>query len=110
MSSRDKILEAANSFKPVPIDIPELGCTFYVRPITIAGLSRFQAACAKDPIRGSAMMMIECICEESGERVFKAEDEAQLNEIPSTIAQRLVEKISEISAITPKAADTIPGN
>jgi hypothetical protein len=110
MSIRDSILAATTHFHPTAVEIPELGETVHVRPLTLGGLSRFQAALAKDPTRGPVVMLVDCLCDATGARLFTSADEAQLSELPSAVAQRLVEIISESSALTPKTAEANSGN
>lgn len=111
MSARDKILAAASAFKPKAVEIPELGGTIYIRPLTLGGLSRFQQIVTKDVMRGSAQMLIECICDENGKPEFTAADEAAIMDWPQHLAAKLVDIASEISALTkPKAGEDAAGN
>lgn len=110
MSIRETILAATSQFQVRAIELPELGIAAFVRPLSLAGLSRFQATLAKDPARGPLIMLIDCLCDDTGKRLFTAADEAALAELPSAVAQKLVETISEASALTPTVVASAPGN
>ena len=56
---KDRILAALQLFRPQPLDVPELGGTVYVRPLTVAGMARVHrhvadARAAADKARAAA--------------------------------------------------------
>lgn len=109
MSLRDRVLASTTSFKPVAVEAPELGGTVWVRPLTIAGVSRFQAIAQKEPARVPVTLLIECMCDEMGARLFTAADEAAVGEIPSESARRIAEVITSISKLDPKGGPATSG-
>ncbi len=109
MSMRDVIMAAANAFKPTVVDVPELGGKVFVRPLTLAGLSRVQAARSKDPLLGNLIALIDCLCDENGTRLFSAADEETLAQLPVSLANKLFEITTDVSALSPKT-ESAPGN
>jgi hypothetical protein len=111
MSDKSKILAACATFRPIPVEVPELGGTVYIRPLSLGGMSAAQATMSKEPERFALLLIIDCVCDETGKRQFNKADEALiLSEFPSGAAQTLVAKITEISALGPKASENAPGN
>lgn len=48
-NTRDRVLAAIQAFRPRAVDVPELGGTIYLRPLTVAGFARVhrnRSACA----------------------------------------------------------------
>lgn len=105
--TRDRILAAIGSFRPVAVEIPALGGTVHVRPLSLAGMARFQAA--KDEGRAPAIMILDCLCDEHGRRLLTDADEAALADLPSAVAQTLVEAITAASALTAEATEDAAG-
>ncbi len=110
MNMREKILASTKDFRPQAIEVSELGGTVYIRPLTLAGLSKFQQILAKEPLRGPAVMILDCLCDETGTRLFSSDDEAAILEMPSAIAQKLIEAISKSSGLDEKSAGAPAGN
>lgn len=109
MSLRDRILSATTAFKPVAVEVPEMGGTVYVRPLTLAASARFQALMSKEPARGPVTLLIECLCDEAGNRLFKSEDEALLGEIPPSVAGVLGDVIIKASKLDGGQARGVAG-
>lgn len=110
MSLREKILAAAGKFQPVAVECGHLGGTVYVRPMTLGGMQRFLAAVEGEKHRTSVLMLTECLCEADGKRLFTKEDEPALLDLPSNVANELVEAISRASGLEPKAEAMAAGN
>ena len=108
--TKDRILAAIAAVQPVAVEVPELGGTVYVRPLTLAGMSRFHAAVVQDATRGPAILIADCLCDASGTRLFTAADENHLADLPSRIAQRLVDAITSASGMDTAAAEGAAGN
>jgi hypothetical protein len=110
MSLRDQILAASRKFKPAPVEIPELGGTVYVRPLSIGSVARLQVVQATDPGRASLFMIIESLCDEDGKRVLTADDEAAVLDWPVSVGETLAKAIMTQSGIDGKDAGDAEGN
>lgn len=110
MSLRDQILAATTQLKPRAVQVPELGGTVYVRPLSLGGVGRFRALVEKDQARAPIALLVEGLCDETGKRLFTMEDEAVLSDLPGAAANRLLEEINEISGLGAKAAESASGN
>lgn len=115
---RDQVLAALAKFQPKAVDVPALGGTIYVRPLTVVGMARVHAAQAKgadgspavSPERAPTLMMIDCIVDESGEPIFSPSDEASVSSLPGNIASQLLEAIEEVSDLNSNGTKTATGN
>lgn len=106
--TREKILAAAKAFTPQPIEVPELGGTVYVRPLSLAGMARHLSE--PDRHGGAAMaMLLDCVCDETGARIFNRDDAVALAEMPENVARKLVEAINAASGLDAKAVDQAAG-
>lgn len=108
MSSRDKILAALAALKPAAVEVPELGGTVYVRPMTVGGVSRWQAEYAKDAVKGAALAIVDCLCDENGVAVLTAADVDLVAGWPASVGNALVDAIMVNSRL--KNAEGASGN
>lgn len=51
MSTRERILSALAKFGPRQVELPALGETVYVRPLTVAGMARIHGVSAEPMVR-----------------------------------------------------------
>jgi hypothetical protein len=107
---REQVLAALSKFQPKAVEMPALGGTIYVRPLTVAGMARVHAMQTKAPDRVPALMLIDCLCDESGKRIFTDEDEQQVADLPGTIADQLLTVIGEMSDLSAKGTQGAAGN
>lgn len=104
MSLRDRILAATAAFKPVSVECPEVGCTLWVRPMSLAGVARVQAA-GDDTTKIAVAMIVDCACDENGARLFTMADEAAILDLPSAVTNRLMDAVSKRDVGGDKEAD-----
>lgn len=118
---RNAILAKLGALSAKAVEVPELGGTLYVRPLSLGGMSRMQALMKGAPedkdspeaIRVSQVLvpvaiLIDCLCDETGARIFSpGEDEAVLENLPSAVVQRLVDEAQHISGIGEKNAEAV---
>jgi hypothetical protein len=104
LSLRDRILSATAQFKPVAVECPEIGCTVWVRPMSLGCVARVQAA-GGDTLKTSVAMLTDCVCDENGVRVFTVADEAAILDLPSAVTNRLMGAVTKHSGTDDKEAD-----
>ena len=76
------------------IDVPVLG-EIYIKPMSIHGALHVGAM--DDQAQQSAALMIDCVCDASGTRIFTADDHQTLLDLPHEVAIEIVENIHAIS-------------
>ncbi len=76
MSLKDSIL-AADDAKVAPLDVPEWGCSVFIRVLSGVDRDRFEAMCQPDPKTGKkgldnfrARFAVLVLCDEKGVRLF----------------------------------------
>lgn len=132
MSTKARILAALAQFTAKPVEVPEMGGTVYVRPLTVAGMARIHAVmsdahqllkssdgeaseAAKDSVlrareRTSSIMLMDCVVDETGARIFADSDEALVSAMPGTVAEVLLSAIEGIGGMTKDAPGIAAGN
>ncbi len=103
-AARDKILAAAGKFRPVKVEIEGIDGGLHVRPMSIAGVARFQKACAVDQTAGMIAVIIECLCDEDGVRILNADDASTVAEWPANVITALVELTTKHTGLGEKTA------
>ena len=107
---REQILAALAKFQPKAIEIPELGGTVFLRPLTVAGMARVHAIQGKSPERMPSAMLIDCVLDEDGKQVFSAADEDQVNNLPGHVAGVLLKAIEDMSEMSADGTKDASGN
>ena len=93
--SREAILASLKDIRSTPLEVPELGGTIHLRPLTLGAMSILsQETDENDRSRNAVALMIECVCDESGARLFKAEDREYILDMPGSAVTRIVEAIT----------------
>ncbi len=110
---REKLLEKAKGFSPVLVTIPEIDFPVYVRPLSLSGMRKYLELKNESPEiaadKGTMVILLDCLCDESGVRQFTQDDAAALGDLPSSVCATLVEKVMSISAVQQKDAEDISG-
>ena len=131
-ATKARILAALAQFQAKAVEVPEMGGTVYVRPLTVAGMARIHAVMsdahellkasagegsepAKAGIisareRTSSIMLMDCVVDESGARIFEDADEAIVAAMPGRIAEVLLTAIEDIGGLTKDAPGIASGN
>jgi hypothetical protein len=105
---RDQVLAALAQFQPTALDIG--GVPVYVRPITVTGMARVHAAQAKHPEDVPLLLILDCVVDERGTRIFSDVDRPQLEQMPGQIAEKILSAIETVSAMRAKSAEAATGN
>jgi hypothetical protein len=82
-TTRDRVLAAIQAFRPRPIEVPELGGTIYLRPLTVAGFARLHRnrAIVSDAVAAARKALASDPGNQTLQDAVKAaEDKASLNE------------------------------
>jgi hypothetical protein len=103
---RDQILAAARNLIPQALEVPALGGTVHIRPLTLAGMARFSG---KTGIDAASAMLIECLCDDNGGRLFSAEDVEAIGGLPRAVAEPIIAAINAASGIDAKTVETAEG-
>jgi hypothetical protein len=107
---REQVLAALAKFQPQAVDVPGMGGTLYVRPLTVAGMCRVHDAQAKDPGRMPTLMLIDCLVDEKGEQIFSEGDEPTVAAFPGHLADKLVTAIQKVSHLADTGTKEATGN
>ena len=105
MSLRELIL-AANDRPLRAVEVPEWGCTVYLRPLNGNGrvnLLRALASNKNDAVYGDAL--VYAICDADGNAVFTKDDIAALNDKNGQVLERLADELVKASGAGPGAID-----
>jgi hypothetical protein len=104
---RSRIL-AANDIKVEKIAIPEWGGDYYVRIISGTDRDSFEEGYADQKMKAfRARFLVLALCDESGERIFKDEDVAELGKKSSVVLNRVFEEAWKVNAFTQEAVDEL---
>ena len=117
--TRATVLAAIARFRPVPVQVPALGGTVYVRPLSVAGMAKVHAATITDPTtgksrmdpeRGPALMVIDCVVDSDGGRIFTEAQERLVADLPGNAIAPLLAAIERVSDLGAAASDAAAGN
>lgn len=97
MNARDRILAFAATPKAKAIEVPALGGTVHIRPMSVAGMARINAE--KDQSQRAVIMLADCLCDENGVRLFTQQDEAALLGLPGLAVTKLMQELQGISGL-----------
>jgi hypothetical protein len=90
--------------KTEPLDVPEWGGTVYVRQLNGAELVAWSEASTDAPTaeKGTGLL-VRCLVDAAGVRLFKEEDAAALVELPGGLVNRLCGVANDVNGLTEKA-------
>lgn len=117
MSVLDKAVFLAAAAKPLPVtpvDVPELGGTVYVKEMS--GIERDAWERAQVSVRGKgrnitfdpnldnirARLLVRCLCNEQGERLFTDADAGEVGKLPASIVVALYDAAQVICGLSQK--------
>jgi len=103
--TREALLAKVKELRPKALEVPELEATVYLRPLSLAAMSRLQEI-GKNPDSESSetavAAILDCLCDETGARILTSEDRSFVLDMPSAAVQRIADAI--ISETTNKDA------
>jgi hypothetical protein len=107
---REQFLAALEKLQPQAVDIPGMDSPLYVRPLTVVGMANVHAIRENQPSRIAVVMLIDSVVDEKGDQLFTDSDEPAVSKIPGHIADKLLEKIQEISRNADTGTKEATGN
>lgn len=109
MSLRDQIL-AAVDLKVEPLEVPEWGCTVYLKEMTGAARDRFESTFQKDRSNFRARLAALTLCDEQGNLLFTEADVKALGEKSVGALQRVWDAALKVNAFTDQDVDDLEKN
>lgn len=116
MLNRDEIL-AVNDLQIQAVDVPEWGGKVYIRGLRGRERDQYEESLLGGAIGGRisydnarAKLLVRCICDEHGERIFRDEDADVLGTKSAIVLDRLFGIASRISGLTPGDVEELLGN
>lgn len=111
MSLRDKILAATKNFRLTEVKVTGFPESLFIRPMSVAGMSRFlEMAGKRSHLEGARLMIGECLCDEFGVRVFAEDQVTDIDGLPSSMVGQIVDAINAMNATKDDAAENAAGN
>jgi len=116
--TKDDILKASVSTEVVPLDVPELGGTVYVRGISSGERDGYEQSVMQ--LRGDklvpklsnarAKLIVLALSDEEGARLFSDADVTKLGEMPAKASQRIFDKARELAGLSEEDVSELEGN
>jgi len=109
--SKDQILGAVD-FKYEEIEVPEWGGSVRLRGLSAAERDEFEASVGvtQDLTNMRARLVVNCLIDEDGNRLFKNSEAKALGEKNATVMNRLFDKCRELSGMTDDDLGIAEGN
>ena len=98
--TRDQILGAVD-FNYVDVEVPEWGGSVRLRGLSASERDEFEASVGinKDLTNMRAKMVVNCLIDEDGNRLFKSSDAKQLGEKNALVVNRLFDECRKLSGM-----------
>lgn len=98
MSLREQILASQGDRKPVPLDVPEWGCTVWLKQMTVAD----QVALSEDvkPVDMPVQVLLHCLVDEEGERIFSDSDAEVLEQEAFPIVMAVFGEAAKLNGLS----------
>ena len=109
--NRDQIL-GATDFNFVEVDVPEWGGSVRLRGLSAAERDEFEASLGvtQDLTNMRARLVVNCLVDETGNRLFKSSEAKELGKKSGTIINRLFEEVRKLSGMTDNDLGIAEGN
>jgi hypothetical protein len=113
MNLKEQILKASDC--PLkPITVPEWDCTLYIRTMSGAERDTWELTAFKDgkvsPEHFRAKLLVRCVCDEHGQRVFSDTDAADLSSKSATVLVKLYDVAAKVNGLTKSDVDELTKN
>lgn len=113
--TKDQIIGCRDIPAPEAVDVPEWGGQVHLRVLTGAERDAFEARFAgSDKAAGlrnvRAFLLVRCLCDEAGERLFEDGDAEALGAKSASVLGRLFETAMELNGIGAEAVEELAGN
>ncbi len=108
--TRDALLASLKALRPTALEVPELGGTVYLRPLTLDAMSKLSESKGdKDhQAKVATTVLTACVCDESGVRLLTQEDSEAIMQTSAGAVTRIVE--AAMAASTAKSVKEAAGN
>ena len=111
--NREALLQAL-AIKPVNVDIPKLGGTVRLRPMTVGQRVEFTESLKKDeklsPVRVMIGLLPQVVVGEDDSPLLTADDVENLEQADYDAISALIEQVMDINGMSKKAADDLKKN
>ena len=119
MLDRDSVLKAQDIPAPEKVEVPEWGGCIYVRIMTGTERDEFEASSIQivgkgkhrtvspDMRNARAKLLVRCLCDESGKRLFNDQDIVALGKKNSGVLDRLFERTQALNGIRDQDLDEL---
>jgi hypothetical protein len=118
MNLKEQILAANDRPAPEPVDVPEWGTKVFIR--VMAGAERDAFETENFRMNGKsveinrentrARLLVRCLCDETGNRIFADSDAAQLGEKSAAVLDPLFDRAQRLNKLTKKDIDELTKN
>lgn len=109
--TKDQILGVVD-FKYEEVDVPEWGGSVRLRGLSAAERDEFEASVgvSQDLTNMRSRLVVNCLIDEDGNRLFKTSEAKQLGEKNATVMNRLFDKCRELSGMSDNDLGIAEGN
>lgn len=112
--SKAMILDAVDR-PTLPVEVPEWGCTVYVRVMSGSERSDFENSIAGvgdnvDTHNIKAKLLIRCLADEKGDRLFANEDTDAMGSKSSVVLDRLFSEAQKLNKLRQEDIDALAKN
>ena len=109
--NKDSILAAAD-FRYVEHEVPEWNGSVRLRGLSAAERDEFEATLgvSQDLTNMRARLVVSCMVDESGQRIFKNSEAKALGEKNATVINRLFEEVRNLSGMADEDLGVAEGN
>lgn len=100
------------SFKvpPVKAEVPEIGGEVYLRCMTGAERDSYEEGFIDSKGNFRAKLLVRCICDAEGHRLFNDNEAGELGEVPAHILNSLFEMAADLNGISDASAKELEKN
>lgn len=109
--TKDQILGAVD-FRFIEVEVPEWGGSVRLRGLSAAERDEFEAqlGVSQDLTNMRARMVVNCLVDDEGNRLFKSSDAKALGEKNAGVITRLFDEVRGLSGMTDKDLGIAEGN
>ena len=100
MVTKDSFLDYGRQKTFERLEIPGLG-EIFLRKLSGAGRDRYVAAMAREPELMSSELVVDCVCDENGKRIFSVDDVRAVAQMPMRMIEPIVDAVNEANRIGP---------
>lgn len=99
---RARVLSLQNDRKPIPLEFPAWGDDLYIRVISGKDQEELEAVPEAESRKIVYRIILHCLVNVDGERIFGDDDEEALREFPAPELMQVYVKIGKVNGLTSK--------